>query len=279
MPSKETPGVPAPVGGTKKERAAAYVGETVGAIKAMNFMRSLSDLTTVIKLRELKDSGAYKDLEMTWAATCEASGLSVRTVSDKLAAVRDFKIEFLGRFADFVTPDFNRIKLLGEARVGKIAEITDRAIIYKGQEIELTPDNRATIEAVFQEIDDEVEEAKAAARAAKRISTDQEKTIHRQEKALARLEKEFKDKDITPEEDAFIKRLANLQVSFDGYLLKVDPGRVLEGMEEEEITPRMRATYLSTLWYMRGQMLAAYGKAEELFAHDLVEHDDGWGAK
>ena len=262
-----------------KDRAAAEAFDLAGSVRTMNFMRSLSDVTMVMKLRQLKEGGQYKDMGFTWAGMCDYMGLPVRTVDDKLKDIENLRDDFLGEFAEYFSSDFKKIKYLGRAVSAESAEIKGNAIIYKGEEVPLTPEHRDDVQAILDLIASDVEEAKAGERAKARANKNLEATLHKQEKQLARLEKEFADKDITPEEDAFIQRVKNLSVSFDGYLLKVEPGRVFEGMSDEEITPRMRAALMSTLWYMRGQMLAAYDTAMLEYAHDLVEKEDGWEAE
>jgi hypothetical protein len=264
--------------GELRERNIAFTAETVGTVKSMNFVRSLSDITLLMRLKDLKESKRYRAAGMTWEGVCAAMGLCRKTVDLKLDDLKPFRDDFLGNFSVFFSNDLRKIKYLGHAVSGKSAEIRDNAIIYKGEEIPLTPEHRDDIQDVLDQIQEDLgkdlDEAKTDLAVKDRLLKDNAKHAQKLIRELEKLEKEARDKDLTPEEDAFLKRMENLRIGFEGYMLKVEPQR----MEElaEGASSLMRAEYLTTLWRMKVCIKAAYDTAVDLYGADLIEGEDDW---
>lgn len=198
-----------------REKAIAMTAEFVGTIKAMNFMRSLSEITVLVKLKDLKESKHYKTAGMTWDETCEAMGLSRRTVDERLAALEPFRDDFLGNFASFFSNDFRKIKYLGRAISGKSAEIRDNSIVFGGQEIPVTPENADEIQALLEKLEEDhreqLAEKESDLKAQKRIVSAKEDVIRKMEKEIKRLERTVTMTDLPPEEQEALDLLVKIQ--------------------------------------------------------------------
>jgi hypothetical protein len=255
----------------RREQNIAEVHEVLGAIRAMEFTRSLMDITTLMKLRDLKESKAYKEAGLTWAQACKRMGVSVRSVDDKLVQIEVFGQDFLGKFADFMGGDFNKIKMLGRAQIGNLAEIKGTAIVFEGEEIEIAPGNEDAVQGVLDRIQAKVTEAEAEARAQERITKDRDAHIKKLQKSLDRYEAEAAERDLTPDEDAALRMLDNLHAGLTGWTLRVDSGHIDLGTEP---SPVVRARYLSILAEFRGIARSLFDRAEEAYGYDLA--DTAW---
>ncbi len=192
----------------------------------------------------------------------------------------------MAAFRQFSGFDLHKIKYLGEAVDRRAAEIKDNKIIYDGQEIAIAPENKDEIQAVLEKIEatykQQIDEAQSDARASKRVLKDKETLINKQAKEIDRISGKARSKDLTPEEDGFLKQMENLRIGFDGYMLGAEPQRIDElkdGEGESKVTPRMRAAYLETLGYMRRQITAAHDTAVELFGADMALEGEAWRPK
>jgi hypothetical protein len=198
-----------------KEKGIAFTGEMIGTIKAMNFIRSLSDITVLMKLKELKESKRYKDAGMTWEQTCEAMGLSRRAVDEKLSALEPFRDDFLGNFASFFSRDFKKIKYLGNAVSGEFAGIEGNAITFKGETIPVDAEHAEDIQALLEKLEADhkaqLEEKESDLKAQKRMAASKEDVIKKMEREIKRLEKTVDMTDLTPEEQEQINILSECQ--------------------------------------------------------------------
>ncbi|TAN40769.1 MAG: hypothetical protein EPN22_16860 [Nitrospirae bacterium] len=198
-----------------KEKSMVIAAELVGTIKAMNFMRSLSDITVLVKLKELKESNHYKASFSTWEETCEAMGLKRRTVDEKLADLEPFRDDFLGNFASFFSNDFRKIKYLGKAVSAESAKIEDNAILYNGETIPVTPEHADEIQALIEKLEDDykakISDKESELKAQKRIASSKEDVIKKMEKEIKRLERTATIDDLSPEERESFDLMARVQ--------------------------------------------------------------------
>jgi len=270
-----------------REKAIAVLYREAGRIDAMNYQRAHAEFFTLVMLKRVKDAKEYREkLDMTWPQFCESVGVKWRTIDDKLVDLKPFKVEFLTAFVNFSGFDFSKIRLLGESQINGAVKIQGNTIIYDGQEIAITPENKDEIQAVLEKIEatykTDLETAQADVRASKRLLKNKEDLINKQAKDIDKYEGRARAKDLTPEEDGFLTQLDRLKTGFDGYLLTIEPTRIDELKEaegENKITPRMRAAYLEALGYMRRQIIAAHDTAVEMFGHDMALEGETWRPK
>lgn len=279
-----------------REKATSILFREAGRIEAMNFHRAQSEFFMLVMLKRVKESKEYREkLDMTWTQFCESVGVKWRTIDDKLSELKPLKVEFMQAFVNFSGFDFNKIKYLAEASLTDSVKISGNCILYNGQEIAITPENKDEIQAVLEKIEADhktrADEAEANLKAAKRSMRDKDALIEKKNKDLDRYTGHARAKDLTPEEDGFLQQMENLKIGFDGYMLQAEPQRIEElqtfaaardesGLHPPtEVTPRMRAAYLETLGYMRRQITAAHDTAVEMFGHDMALEGEAWRPK
>lgn len=236
-------------------------------------------------LYRVKQSKDYKKGGKTWAEFCDAHGYPVRTADQLLAEMRPIFEEFSAGSAGFLGLlglTFNKIRYLGKAISAGSAEIKDGCLVYDDQLIPLDVDHKDEIEAVLDQLKDDAETAKKEkaleVKAKDRVLNDKEKAIQKLHKTLEKLEGQAREKNLTPEEDGFLKKVDFLRTAFDGYLLQLDPERMEELSKHNDPppTPRMRAAYLSALDYMKKQILVAFEVATEMYGNAVMCPEAAW---
>lgn len=260
----------------KREISAAVTFEEIGKVKAMSFSKAQSEFLTLILLKRLKESKAYKDdLDMTWQQICDMVGMSRADVDRKLVDLKSFSDELLLSFSNFAGFDYSKIKYLADAQRSGIAQIEQKSLVYNGTRIPISADHQEDLQAVLDQIQADLgkraDEAEHEVRAAKRVLKDKETLINKQAKEIDRYAGRARDKDLTPEEDGFLAQMEQARIGFDGYMLTIEPSKMDELQAEGTVTPRMRAAYIEVLGYMRKQIRAAHDTAVENYGADLEE--------
>ncbi|MCX5828733.1 MAG: hypothetical protein NTV58_12160 [Deltaproteobacteria bacterium] len=253
-----------------------------GILDKIDYDIAHNEFLKVLTLYRVKQSKDYKKGGKTWDEFCDAHGY-VRKTADRL--IEELKPLF-GQFSDKLSGlsgiGFNKIRLLGRSVSDNLSGIDDGCLIYGDQKIPLTPEYKDEIEAVIDQIKDEAENAKKEqaldAKAKNRVLKEKEKTINKLHKALEVLEGQAKEKNLTPEEEGFMKKVDGLRFGFDGYLLQLDPERMedLSFDTDPAPTPRMRAIYLASLDYMKKQILVAYERATEMYGNAIMCPEAAW---
>lgn len=174
---------------------------------------------------------------------------------------------------------FTRKDLLGYASLPD--EV--RMEIRDGKVINLEKADREEIRGIIEQIILEREEAKKSLATTDRVLAGKEKKINEYEKKLARMEEEAASKGLSLDEEDFQKKIENLKMSFDGYLLRVDPASNIFA-HYKEVTPRMRAALISFLHYIQMQALSAYDTAvtthgDPVMNPELLEDFERWQQK
>ncbi|MDA8155599.1 MAG: hypothetical protein M0Z52_03965 [Actinomycetota bacterium] len=257
-----------------RERAIAEVFEMAGRIKATHFVKSQSEFFTLVALKQVKDNKEYRErFDMTWDQFCQHVGLKRRTVDENLQDLTPFRAEFLASFRNFLGVDFNKIKYLGQAISAESAKIEDGAIHYNGEIIPVTPEYAEDIQAVLETIEHNLEETKATLKANERLLRDKDRDKATLQKKLDKLEGKAAKQGLSAEEEAFVKQLANLEKSFEGYALQVDPARMQK--ELAEATPLMKAKLIGVLKTFKSQIDSAYDTAIEMYGKPS-DADEKW---
>lgn len=236
-------------------------------------------------LHQVRQSKEYKKGGKTWDQFCEAHGYPRRTADQLISEIKPLFQEFSAGSAGFMGllgVTLSNIRLLGKAISAGSAEIENGCLIYDGQKIPLTPEYKEDIEAVIDQIKEETvtlrKEKELDGKAKDRVLKDKEKKIQQLSKSLEKLEGQAKERELTPEEDGFLKKVDRLRLGFDGYLLQLDPHRVEELSFDADLapTPRMRAAYLAALDYMKKQILVAFDVATEMYGNAIMCPEAAW---
>jgi hypothetical protein len=262
--------------------AAPLDHQAIGEIRMAEFFRAQGELATLMVLYRMKVSKDYKKRGMTWEQLCEAVGKPVRSVDRLIADIKPVCEVVFGHLATFSGVQVHKIKYLGSAVSAKMAEIKDECLHYLDEKIPLTPEHHEEVQALLDKIafdfKTRAEEAEGDLRAAKRNLRDRDADIEKKNKLLDKYEGKARHKDLTPEEDGFLSFLDTQRITFDGYMLTVEPGKLdeIQGGPENGVTPRMRASYLELLGYMRRQIVAAYDTATEIHGADMALEGETW---
>lgn len=255
-----------------RERRMAQCHEYIGRIQSADMFGKLATVSSLLWLQEMKSTKSYRDLPNigTWDKFCEYLGKSRRLIDEQLLNLETFGSEFLETCCRF-SVGYRDLKKLRQLTHEGAVHIDDGMVLIGDEAIPLDADHRedlqAALERVIEAKDEVLREKDAVIRSNEKLLQSKQELIRRQEKDLARYEDTAARKGLTAGEDAFIKRMEGLRISFDGYMLKVDPERTAELKDDDidEPTPRMVAAYLTTLDYMRKQLLAAYDTAQDMF--------------
>jgi rubrerythrin len=258
-----------------------WIFEMAGKIKSMMFTESQARCFKVLFLKKVKESKDYREVYgMTWEQFCEHININRRRADEWLEDIAPLTVEFSALFASFSGYDLNKIKYLAMAKVAESANFTDTSIIYNGEEIPLTPEHKDEIQAVFEDIKDELkklkEEHELDRRTYERRLDDGRKHNQKLEHVLSQFEKEAERHGLSLEDDAFLKQMELRRQGFDGYMMRVDPSNFVDAKEKGEFSPRMVASYLSTLDYMRKQILAAYDTAIQVYGNPVIAPEKAW---
>lgn len=240
---------------------------------SMDASEAQSRFLRILFLRQIKEK--LKEWGK-WTAFCQEYNIDQKKADYEIAKLSDFKDEFLVKFGSLVGFDINKIKYLHFADSEKLG-VKDNFPTYNGEIIEDVP---AFVESLKQAHKKELENLKGDIAAKDRLLKDKDRHAEKLQRQLAKFELDAEGKGLTIEEDAFIQKMQNLRTGFDGYMLRIDPERIEELNNpdyDDTRTARMRAAYLSTLDYMRRQMLAAYDIAVERFGWDMSPEDEGPG--
>lgn len=260
--------------------AAKADGIAIGAIQANKAHRSFNDFFDALILYKAHKDKSYKKNGLTWEAFCEAAGYARRTAEDIISDIAPVMETFSGNIAAFSGVGLKQIRYLGKTKAADFAGFDDDGNIVIGEErIPNTPEDILAYIDHQKEISQKaIEEKDLTVKAKDRVLKDKEKIIQKLHKNLEKLEGQAREKELTPEEDGFLKKVEKLRLGFDGYLLQLDPHRIEELFFEADPapTPRMRAAYLSALDYMRKQILVAFDQATEMYGNAIMCPEAAW---
>ena len=264
----------------ERERLIAKSYEMAGQIKAVKMMSKFGDVTSLMWLKQVKESKIYRDLPGigTWESYCNYLGIDRHTADQDLLNLVAFGEEFLVTVADLQVGYRDLRKLRQLTHDGTIT-IEGNTLEIAGESIPLDQDHKEDLKAAIEQILEETAEARKNLAANERVLSDKNKLLNKMEKKLARREHDLAERGLSDDEDTFLQQVENHRIAFDGYLLRIDPATTFT--EFENVTPRMRAAHISALHYMKMQILAAYDTAVTLHGDpimnpELLEDFDRW---
>ncbi len=252
----------------------------LGAIKANKAHRGFSEFLDALVLYQAHKNKTYKKGGLTWEAFCEAAGYERRTADNIISDIAPVFEGFSENVSVFAGVGLKQIRYLGKADAEKFSGFDAEGNLIIGEEkIPNTPEDiLAYIDHVRDINQQAIKEKDLDVKAKDRVLKDKEKVIQKLTKNLEKLEGKAKEKELTPEEDGFLKKVDFLRTGFDGYLLQLDPHRIEELSFDAEPapTPRMRAAYLAALDYMKKQILVAYETATEMYGNAVMCPEAAW---
>jgi hypothetical protein len=225
-----------------------------GRMQAFRAMQLLAEFMEMKQLALMIDSKEYLKIPGVKSAEdyLETQGLSRRTGFNQLKIARTLAAEEVQLLC---TLGFTRRDLLGYASLpeDKRLEIKEGKVI--NLETASREDIRDLIEQVVAETRAVKEETDADLRAKEKVLKDKESVINKQAKALARFEQQAELKGLSPEEDAFMKRVEAHRICAQGSLMALEPEE-LRAVFPEELSRRSRAFVISAACNLKMQVLA-----------------------
>ena len=250
----------------EREMLIAQCFKAIGQVQTSNMFAKFATVSSLVWMKQVKENKTYRDIPGigTWETFCDSVGMSRQKVDEDLMNLKAFGEEFMTTCQQ-LSVGYRDLRRLRHLSAEGVFLITDNCIEIDGEKIPLDADHKDDLQAAIERVLDdkaaELEDAQATVKAKDRGLGSKDEVIKKQEKELRRLAKDAAGRDLLPEEDAFIQRMENIRTGFDGYLLKADPDFVMNEFGGGEVTPRMRSALISTLAYMKMQVLAAHDTA------------------
>lgn len=264
-----------------REQRIAECHQFIGRIQAVGMVEKLATVSSLMWLKDVKNSKLYRDLPgiETWDKFCESLGKSRRLIDEQLLNLEILGGEFLETVSS-LRVGYREMKKLRQLTCDGTVTIDEAEICIGGEVIPFTPEHRDDLQAALERVIETnakiISDKETTIKTKDRVIKQKEELIQKQEKDLVRLSDEAATAEMTAQEEAWLRKMDVLRTSFDGYMLKVDPERCELADPASERTPRMVAAYLTTLDYMRKQLLVAHDVATDLYGSVAMIPEDGW---
>jgi len=232
----------------------------VGRVQAFRSIQLLAEFMEMKQLAQLVDSKKYLEIQGVNNIDdfFEQLGIKRRTGFNDLKIARNLEQDEVQLLAQL---GFTRRDLLGYASLPE----EKRLEIKEGKVINLESASRDEIKDLIEQVVVETKQVKDEAAKSKiaveRLLETKQKRISDQEKEIAVLETKMEAqaalKGLTPDEDAFIKRIDAYLKMVQGSLIALEPNDLHKDFPIE-FTPRMSAAVVSTVHSLKMQVLALY---------------------
>lgn len=139
-----------------REKRIAEAHEVAGRIQALSFVEKVATVATLVQLRNIKESKAYRDLPTigTWDKYCDYIGLSRRKVDEDLQNLAEFGEQFLATVANF-NMGYRELRKLRQLTHDGTVQVDDNIITIGDRSIEVAPENTDDLQAAIEWILDE----------------------------------------------------------------------------------------------------------------------------
>lgn len=266
---------------TDREQRIAQCHEMIGRIKGVKMIADFANVGGLMWLKGVKESKLYRDLPNvgTWESFCNYIGMSRQKVDEDLLNLATFGEQFLANVGG-LSVGYRELKKLRQLTADGTVTIDEAEICIGGEVIPFTPEHRDDLQAALERVIEAnakiISDKETTIKTKDRVIKQKEELIQKQTKDLVRLSDKAAEVEMTAPELAWLNKMDILRTSFDGYMLKVDPERCELADPANERTPRMVAAYLTTLDYMRKQLLVAHDVATDLYGSVAMIPEDGW---
>lgn len=217
---------------------------------------SMEKLMRVLHYRQVKEILAPMG---KWAEWCQLQGIRPHVADYQIQKLGKWKDDMLIKFLTYSKLPFNKIQYLAntdrEGRLEKFQLTHDGEHVFiDGEPIPLDKDE---IQAAIQIVEEQKQEALKKIEETKADGEKTNKALKKAERELARIRREAKKKEISPEEAAFLEVMDEIKSDFDGIVQRIDNAGFDVG---EERTPRMAAEARALFDYMEGRIAALWVK-------------------
>ena len=245
------------------------LGQMAGRIETANMFARFGDIATLMWLRQVKESKAYK-LIGTWEKFCKNIKLDRRTVDERLQDLDIFGEAFLETVANLGL-GYRQMRELRQISHDGGVSVVDGVVLIGGDEIPLDAEHAKDLEDALKRV---VDDAQGEARAANRLAKEKETRIKGYIKKLDKLERKAEQRGIPEGDIAFSEYMDRLLIGFKGWAVAAS----VQAMEEEaeEMTPGKRASLLNTCKEMRDYGELIYQQAVDKYGAGLTEKGNIW---
>lgn len=232
-----------------REQRIAECHQFIGRIQAVNMVEKLATVSTLMWLKDVKESKLYADLPgiETWDKFCESLGKSRRLIDEQLLNLQAFGADFLETVSS-LRVGYREMKKLRQLSHDGAITIDAEYMVIGEERIPLTPDHKDDLQAAIESLIEQqaamTAEVEAQKKAFDRVQADTRKTMTKLQKDLDKFTAEAEAKGLTPEEDAFVQKCENARITIDGFLNQFDPSI---NPLPDDATPRMKAALMHTL--------------------------------
>lgn len=255
--------------------------EMVGAIKMAKTLGNFVDAARYSLYKQIRDSKIYKTLGKDWKDFCsEDLQSNQNTVNQEIKLLEEYGESFL-KAAERIGLHKRELFALGSGLTEDAKAEIKKGVIKIGEtefKVGELQENLDEFRDCLAGLTKQMQESSAAVKAHQRLAEDYRKNNEKLHKQLDKYAKKEEDKSFTSEEGDFLDKMSKLRTGFDGYMLKVDPDRMMELADDTACTDRMKAALAETLGYMKRQIDAAYAKAAERFGDLEDKWEPGKGA-
>lgn len=189
----------------ERETLIAEAARLTGRVEALNFIKKVADTASLVTIKNIKESGAYKELPniKTWEEYCKSIGISRRYLDEQLESLSTFGEDFLAVSATFGVGYKELRQLKKEVKTGNL-EVRDESVVIDGEVIPLDDKDelRDALDTLLKSKYKEIEEKDI------RIKN-QSESIERKDNEITRLQESnknfFQDKQKAEKELADLK--------------------------------------------------------------------------
>lgn len=211
----------------EKQAKIAECYKFVGRIQAAEMIGKFGNVSTLMWLKDVKESRIYHDIPgvETWDKFCESLGKSRRLVDEQLLNLETLGAEFLETVSS-LRVGYRELKKLRQLTHNGTVTIDAESVVIGEERIPLDSDHREDLQAAIERIIDAQarlqEEFSSQKKADRRVQEANHKEIVKLQKENDKLTKEARRKNISPEEDAILGRIEALGVELNGHCLAVE---------------------------------------------------------
>jgi len=233
----------------ERENLIAQCYEMAGQIKTARMFSKYGDVTSLMWLKQVKESKIYQDLPNigTWEKYCKYLGLDRHTVDQNLLNLSTFGEELLVTVTS-LRVGYRDIRKLRQLTSDGTISIDAEVVEIDGERIPLTPEHKDDLQAALDRAIDErnrfIKEQEKTIRIKERVSEDKEKKIQSLIEDIDRLEVRARAKGISPEEDALQQRIEAFRIQFEGLFAEL--GTLADGVCSNP-TPVVVANFISLM--------------------------------
>lgn len=159
-----------------QERAEAigWDNRNIGRIEMSRHFSEYAEMVTYLHLYHIQKTKEYKNDGLTFNDVLEQAGIPRRTAYRNLEQIRQIVEKVNGQMQRLIGFDFNQIRQINKLMDQGAAEINDNMLLIGSESIELTPENRESIEEALNRLAIQHDEERA--RLKKEINTQKRRT-------------------------------------------------------------------------------------------------------